>query len=401
MDDASSFPKSGPTVLQVVPELQTGGAEKTAVDIGHALVQRGWNSLVASAGGRLVPELEKGGSRHITLPLASKNPLTIWRNVARLTALINSHKVDIIHARSRSPAWSAMWAARRTGIAFVTTYHGAYNQKSALKTWYNSVMGRADAIIANSRWTADLVARRHPDAVDRITPIGRGTDFDAFRPDAIDTARKNRIRQQWGLPEIAAPEEVIILLLGRLTALKGHRTLIEAAALIAPDYPDCRFIFAGEDQGRSGYSASLQAQIEAAGLADTVLMPGHCDDPAAAMAVADIVVSASTQAETFGRTVVEAAALEKPVIVTRIGAVVETVLAEPEVAEEHITGWKVTPGDAPNMADALRAVLSLSASERHAVGKRARAYVMEHFSLQQMCDKTLSVYESVLNRVHS
>ena len=136
----SSSPSSK-SILQVLPGLHTGGVEKTTLDIGQAIVNRGWRSVVASSGGRMLNELVDQGSHHVQMPLQSKNPITIWRNAARLSKLIVDENIALIHARSRAPAWSALMAARRTGIPLVTTYHGAYNQNNFIKGWYNSIYG--------------------------------------------------------------------------------------------------------------------------------------------------------------------------------------------------------------------------------------------------------------------
>lgn len=390
------MPTSSPTILQVVPALETGGAERTAVDIGDAIVARGWTSLVASAGGRLVAKLEAGGSRHIALPLVSKNPLTLWKNAGRLGEIIHDENVDIIHARSRAPAWSAFIAAQRTGIPLVTTYHGAYNQTNPAKALYNSVMARGDTVIANSQWTADLIATRHPWAKENIIAIPRGTDFDEFDPAAISAERKGALLRGWGIE--ADKPSFLFVHLARLTGWKGQSVVIDAAAQLATGHPETVFVLAGDAQGRTDYLDELKKQIAAHGLQDRLLLPGHCDDPAAAMAVADAVVVASIEAEAFGRAAVEAGALENPVIVTRIGAVGETVLATPDVEPAERTGWKVTPGDAAEMASAMSEVMALSQDERSAVGKRARQRGLEQFSLQQMCEKTLAVHETLLAR---
>jgi len=390
--------KNTPCVLQVLPTLKTGGAEKTTVDVATALAKKGWPSFVASQGGRLTADIEASGAKHITVPLDTKNPLAIWKNAGRFEKLIKEKGINIIHARSRAPAWSAWLAAKRTGVAFVTTYHGAYNQKNWLKALYNSVMGRADAVIANSRWTEDLVKSRHPEAEGRITAIPRGTDFSQFKPSTMSRERLKRLRSQWGLSEHADETECLVLLLGRLTRLKGHRYLIDAASLTRNDLPHLKFIFAGDAHGRDDHVQELKDRIKGADLENRVLMPGHCDDPAAAMALADIVVSASVQAETFGRTIVEASALEKPVIVTDIGAVVESVLTPPQVSEDERTGWKVEPASGQALAEALRTAVSLSPDQRHQIGAKGRQFVTKHFSLEQMCEKTLEVYAKVLTR---
>jgi glycosyltransferase involved in cell wall biosynthesis len=381
--------KAFPTVLQVIPTLETGGAERTTLDVAAAIVAAGGRALVASAGGRMVAALEASGATHIPLPVDSKNPFALFANAQRLASVIRTEQVDIIHARSRAPAWSALIAAKRTGIAFVTTYHGAYKQANAVKALYNSSMTRSDAIIANSQWTRDLILEREPRSRDRITVIHRGTDMAAFDRGAIEPARLARLRTAWGV----APDTRIVLHLARVTRWKGQAVLVEAAQLLALRGEE-RFtvILAGDAQGRDSYVGELEAGIAASGLDERVKLVGHCDDPAAAMALADVAVVASIEPEAFGRAAVEAQALGTPVIVTDLGAVGETVLAPPAVPGTERTGWKVPASNAPAMAAALAEALALSDDARQALARRARHHVEAHFSLSAMTDATLAIY---------
>ena len=381
-------------VLQVIPDMGTGGAEKTTLDIGNELVRLGWLSTVASNGGRLVPALETGGSVHLKMSMHSKNPLTIIVNGFKLARIIRAKNINIVHARSRAPAWSALIAARLTGVPFVTTYHGAYSQSGRIKALYNSVMARADTVIANSNWTADLIRKRHSWSRNKIVTIHRGTDFDAFVSSAVSDERMENIKNSWTIEE----NDFVVLKLARLTEWKGQKYLIEAVGMIIEEFPQLKLVLAGDAQGRDAYKNQLIDLIAKHDLQKRVILPGHCDDPAAAMASSNAVVVASTDAEAFGRAAVEASAFEKPLIVTRIGAVVETVLSEPEVTKSQTTGWKVPPANTREMARALKELLLSSKDEQSAIGVRARAYVTENFSLQQMCSKTISVYEALLEK---
>lgn len=382
-------------ILQVIPDLVTGGAERTTIDVAAAIVQAGGTALVASEGGQMVAELEAVGARHITLPVKSKNPLTIWKNAGRLQKIIEAEGVGLIHARSRAPAWSALLAARRCNIPFVTTYHGIYNQKGPLKAVYNSVMARGDAVIANSAYTARLIAERHPFAKDRIDVIHRGSDLSALAPGAVTDARKAALAAAWGLE----PRRQVILQLARVTGWKGQRIVIDAmAALKEAGLTAPVAILAGDAQGREDYVSELKSKIAGYGLEDQVKLVGHCADVPAALALADLSVVASTAAEAFGRAAVEAQAACVPVIVSDLGAVPETVLAPPEVADEDRTGWRVPPGDPKALAEAIRHALDMSQEERLALISRARAHVTEKFSVETMCAKTLAVYERLLAR---
>lgn len=385
------------TVLQVVPELETGGAEKTAIDVGRALVNAGHRSIVASGGGRMVDQLVQEGSTHIELPLQKRDPISLYRNSQAIGRIIQEHAVDLVHARSRAPAWSCLWASRRTGTPFVTTYHGAYNQSGRLKAYYNSVMARADVVIANSKWTGRLIASRNPFAASKIVPIARGTDFADFDRDAISEERVNALRTAWGLQD----NTPVVVNLARLTHWKGQSVLIDAAAKAIQMDLDCTYILAGDEQGRTAYRAQLLEQIQTLGLEGRVKLVGHCDDPAAAMKLADLAVVASVEAEAFGRAAVEACALETPVIVTQIGAVEETILCPPDVEESSRTGWKVPPGDSKALADALVSAMGLEPEQRRQIGRNGRRYVTQAFSLRQMTDATLGVYQTVLSRDRS
>ncbi len=382
------------TVLQVIPALETGGAEQTAVDVAAAIVDAGGQAIVASAGGRLETALTQRGARHVTLPLDSKNPVVMALNVARLGRLIRQHGVDLVHARSRAPAWSALAAARRAGLPFVTTYHGAYAQTNALKAFYNSVMARGDVVIANSHFTARLIAERHAGAEARIAVVHRGSDLDGFEPEHIDSDRPASLRRRWGLID----GRPVVLNLARLTGWKGQTVLIDALKHLEQDgMAEWQAVLAGDDQGRSAYTKRLHDQIDDLGLADRVRIVGHCEDVAAAMTLADVVAVASTEPEAFGRAAVEAQASGTPVVVTDIGAVRETVLAPPECPDTDRTGWRVPPNDARALADGLAAGLSLDGPARDALATRGRAHARAHFSLGAMTDKTLDIYRTLLS----
>ncbi|MCV0428167.1 MAG: glycosyltransferase family 4 protein [Roseibium sp.] len=381
------------TILQVIPDLNSGGAERTTLDVAKAVVEAGGTALVVSQGGQLVPELEASGAEHIEMPVKSKSPLTIWKNAARLSTLITERHVSLIHARSRAPAWSSLWAARRTKTPLVTTYHGTYNQSNKLKAFYNSVMARGDAVIANSKFIAGLITRRHTFAKDRITVIQRGSDLKALASENVSALRQQALKDSWGVP-VGRP---IILNMARLTAWKGQKVIIEAMAdLQETGCKEPVAILAGDAQGRDGYVAELKKLISDHALQDQVRLVGHCSDVPAALALADLSVIASVEPEAFGRAAVEAQAASVPVIVSDHGAVPETVLAPPEASEEARTGWRVVPGDADALADAIRNALSQAPDTRKEMTDRALSHVRQNFSVEIMCDRTLEVYNSLL-----
>lgn len=385
-----------PTILQIIPELDTGGAERTTVEIAEAIVAAGGRAIVMTEGGRMAADVARVGGELVAFPAASKNPLRMLVNARDIARFIRAERVDLVHARSRAPAWSALSAARRTRCAFVTTYHGAYNEQRAIKKLYNSVMARGDRVIANSNYTADLVHARYGTTRDRLRVIHRGVDAAVFDPAAIAGERIDRLRRAWGI----APDRRIVLNAARLTAWKGQRVLIEAARLLARDHPelarDAAFVLAGDAQGRDDYRAALEDQIGAAGLAASVHLVGHVGDIPAAFATAWLGVVASTEPEAFGRAATESQVMGCPVIATAIGAPPETVLTRERAGAGGATGWLVPPDDAVALAGALAEGLALSAAQRAAIGERARRHVMTRFTLRRMCEATLAVYDELL-----
>ncbi|MDX2157358.1 MAG: glycosyltransferase family 4 protein [Hyphomicrobiaceae bacterium] len=383
-----------PTILQIVPRLDTGGAELSALEINEALVAAGGRSLVLTEGGRMADRVPAAGGELIEFPAGTKNPVRMLLNARALGRLMASEGVDLVHARSRAPAWSTLIAARRSGTPFVTTYHGAYGERDPLKRLYNSVMARADIVIANSRYTADLVRSRYGTPESTIRVIHRGVDMARFDPAAICAGRIARLRAGWGI----AADAPVILQAARLTAWKGQRVLIEAVGQLAASgrLGEARVVLAGDDQGRHGYARELAELATRLGIDDRVLLAGHVDDIAAAFAVAQVAVVASTEPEAFGRAAAEAQALACPVIATDIGAPPETVRAMARVGPDAATGWLVPPGDASALAGAIGAALALSPSERSAMGARARSHIATRFTLSAMRRSTLAVYDQLL-----
>jgi glycosyltransferase involved in cell wall biosynthesis len=373
---------SAPAVLQVLPALQAGGVERGTLEIAEALAAAGFRPLVASAGGRLVPELERLGARHITLPLDRKSPAALLANAAALARLVRAEDIRILHARSRFPAWSAWLAARRAGAHFVTTYHGTYNEGFPGKRLYNSVMARGERVIAISQFIAGLIQARHGTDPARIRIIPRGVDLRRFDPEAVAPARVAALRAAWGVP----PGRPVLLLPARISRWKGQGVLLEALALLPAPRP---FAVLLGDPGRGAYAAALRQRIAALGLQTDVAMPGHQDDLPAAFLLADLALHASTDAEAFGRTIVEAQAMARPVIAADLGAPRETV-------REGETGWRVPPGDPAALAAAIARALALPAADRAAIGARAQAMVRADYTTAAMQRATLDVYRELL-----
>lgn len=371
-----------PAVLQVIPSLVSGGVERGTVEVAGALVAAGWKAYVASEGGPMERELARAGVEHITLPLASKNPLTIRRNAKALVEIIRRNKIDIVHARSRAPAWSAWAAARATDCHFVTTFHNAYGLGLPIKHYYNSIMARGERVIAISDFVAEHAAQIYGVGADRLRIIPRGVDLSTFDPLQVSAARIADLARQWRLPDGVA----IVMLPGRLTRWKGGLDFVAAIATLGRRDICCVMVGAAQ---RRGFRRELDAAIERQGLGEIFRIVEDCGDMPAAYMLADVVVSASTEPEGFGRIIVEAQAMGRPVVATDHGGARETVIP-------GVTGWLVPARDLAALAQGIAGALSLTPAERARLAQGAIAHVAGHFTRQQMCAKTIAVYEELL-----
>ena len=376
------------TLLQVIPELETGGAEQTALDVSAAVVRAGGRSIVASRGGRMNERLTQSGGRLLAMDLKTKNPFKIMANGLALAALIKREQVSLIHARSRAPAVSALIAARLAKVPFLATYHGVYNARSGLKRLYNSVMTRGALTIANSDYTRAHVMAEHAVAPERVIAIPRGVDLTRFDPDLVSAERVAAQRAKWGLE----PDEkrLVLLLAGRLTRWKGQRLLIDAlAALKAAGQGELILILAGDAQGRDSYRDELADAAKAAGLAEAVRLVGHCDDMPAAYLACDIAAAPSLEPEAFGRTAVEPQIMSRPVLAADHGAFRETVI-------NGETGLLLAPGDVKAWQAGLAKLLALSPEMRAKMGATGRDRAVRLYGVEAMTAATLAVYERLV-----
>ncbi len=372
-----------PVVMQIIPELGPGGAEQGCIDIAAELVQAGAKSIVVSYGGPRVPELGRIGAIHIQLPVHSKNPLVMWKNITAIRNLIRKHKVDIVHARSRAPAWSAWRACIGTDARFMTTCHAPYNTESNVKKFYNSSIAKGERVIAISGYVAQYLKDMFGLDDRTIRIIHRGVALDRFHPTAVTAERMVKLNRAWRLPDGAS----IVMMPGRLTRWKGHLVLIEAMALLKREDIFCVLI--GSDQGRREYTQELEAAIRERGLEGRVRIVEHCNDMPAAYMMATVVVSASTDPEGFGRVPVEAQAMGRPIIATDHGGARETI-------RRGETGWLIPPGDAKALHEALEEALSLTTTQRSILATRAMAHVADYFTKERMAYETLNVYAELL-----
>lgn len=372
-----------PGILQVLPSMNGGGVERGTVDVAAAIVQAGWRAIVVSAGGPMVRELLRAGATHVTLPVDARSPFARGRNARLLMDVAREHSVSLVHARSRAPAWAARAATKKLGLPFVTTFHGYYSHGNPLKRYYNSVMTKGDAVIAISRFISEHIRKVYKVTDGRVVTIPRGVDSVLFDPAGVGPHRIARLAKAWRLPD-GAP---VIMLPGRLTRWKGHTVLLEALPQLARRDFVC--VIVGSTGGRERYKRELERVVAQRKLESMVRFVDHESDMAAAYMLADVVVSASTDPEAFGRVTAEAQAMGRPVVATSHGGTMETVVPGE-------TGWLVPPGDATLLAQALEQALGLSAPAREFLARKARAHILRNFSLEGMCGATLDVYRRLL-----
>lgn len=380
--------QNAPVVMQIIPSLGAGGAEQGCIDVAAELVKSGAKSIVVAHGGHRIPEILRRGSIHIDMPVHSKNPFVMWRNIARLRKIIKEHDVDIVHARSRAPAWSAWKSVEGTKARFMTTCHAPFNISGDVKKFYNSSIARGERVIAISNYVREYLLKNYEIEDRNIRVIHRGVAIEKFHPNAVAPTHLIKLTQEWRVPDGCT----IIMMPGRLTRWKGHHILVDAMAKLKRDDVFCVMI--GDDQGRTEYRAEVENAIRDKGLEGRVRIIGHCSDMPAAYMLANVVVSASTDPEGFGRVPIEAQAMGRPIIATNHGGAMETILP-------GYTGWLVPPGDADALAAAIEEALSMDSEQRSFMATHAMMHVAEHFTRGRMVDETMNVYAELLQEKYT
>ncbi len=374
-----------PVVLQVLPELGQGGVELGTVQIAEALAEQGIKNFVASQGGPKEFQLERLGVKHFKLPLKSKNPFTIISNAKKLAEIIKKEGINIVHARSRAPAWSAYFAAKKAGVHYMTTFHGTYGLgPKGIKKLYNRVMTLGEKVIVISSHIKRHVMENYHTPEEKLVFIHRCVDVEKFNPAVVTAERLKTMIEQYELPT----DKQLILLIGRLTHWKGQELLIDALAKIK-ERGDFHCVFTGDDQGRAKYTAGLVAKIKEYGMQGMFTFIKHTDDVPALMKACDIVVSASIEPEAFGRIAAEGEAMGKIVLASNIGGSLDNL-------KDGITGRHFISGDADDLSQKLVWALDLGNGEREKIAAAAQKFVKENFTKQIMCDKTLTVYRSLV-----
>ncbi len=372
-------------VLQVTAALEQGGVERGTTEMASFIVSQGAQSLVASQGGRLVTALEKGGTKHFSLPLASRNPLTIFYSALQLQKIIHSEKIDLLHARSRAPAWAVFLACKLTGVKMVTTFHGTHRIQNRVKKYYNSVMVRGVRVIAISEFIKNHILQNYSVREGLIDVVPRGFDSALFAPDLVSIEQQQELKQRLNLP----PGMAIISLPGRLTRWKGQPLFIEALAQIRDLRWQALLIGGGK---KTAYMEELKTLTQKLGIADRVMFLGDQENIVPYYAISDIIVSASTEPEAFGRVAVEAQAMAKPIIASAHGGSLETV-------RDGETGWLFKHGDVADLADKLRNALS-EGVDLTKIGFSGRHWVAENYTIDKMCQGEWNTYLKVLGDNH-
>ena len=378
-------------VLQVIPKLGYGGAETGCYDIAHYLPENNCESFIVTSGGELLKFIDKKKVKVIKLPVNSKNPLLILFNSLALIWIILYNNISIVHARSRAPAWSCYLATILTGRKFVTTFHGTYNFESKLKKFYNSVMVRSDLIIAGSNFIFSHIKENYSKYFDvnkRLRVIFRGINVDYFDPTTKLENDEKKLLKQWEIEK----DKKIILLPGRLTSWKGQELFIEAINLVNIElgYEAFYVVILGSDQGRDLYKKKLTRLTEQFRMNNQVRFIDHCKDMALAYKISDIIVSASTEPEAFGRVAVEAQSMEKPIIASNIGGSNETIIDEK-------TGFLFETGNAKSLSQKILKLLYLDETSLKLIGTEGRKNIIQKFNVEKMCFSTYSEYKKIIN----
>jgi glycosyltransferase involved in cell wall biosynthesis len=378
-------------VLQVIPKLGYGGAETGCYDIAHYLSENNCKSFIVTSGGELTKFINKKKVKLIRLPVHSKNPLLIFLNAIILVGIILYFNISIVHARSRAPAWSCLFASKITRRKFVTTFHGTYNFSGKLKKFYNSIMVRSDLIIAGSNFIFSHIKNNYSEFLKfkkKFLVIFRGINVDYFDPSTKLEEDKKKILQEWEINK----EKKIILVPGRLTLWKGQELLIEAINLVKIElgYEAFHVVILGSDQGRNLYKKKLIRLTEQYRLTKQIKFIDHCKDMALAYKVSDIVISPSIEPEAFGRVSVEAQAMEKLIIASNIGGSNETIINEK-------TGFLFEAGNEKSLSEKIIRAITMDETSLELIGKEGRKNIIKKFNVEKMCFSTYSEYKRLLN----
>jgi glycosyltransferase involved in cell wall biosynthesis len=376
-----------PVIVQILPALNRGGVERGTVEVADAIVKNGWKSIVISNGGLLTSQLKRVGATVYEVPVHRKNPFS-WGSARRqVKRILQQEGADIVHVRSRAPAWIALPAANSLGIATVSTVHSKFAPANIFKKIYNGKMLKADRVIAISHFVENEIFTHYGKSgvAEKLSVIHRGVDLGMFDPKAVNQQRIIAEADRLGLPD----DKSIIMLPARATSWKGHEILIQALAQLSDK--DAILMLLGIEDGPPAYAEKLRAMAVRYGLGGRVRIGAGSRDMPAALMFADVVAMPSIKPEPFGRVAIEALAMGRPVVAFRHGGAVESI-------DEGRTGWLADPLSVNSLAEALQTALSLTPRKRRALAKDARQQMTDQFSKDMMCKRTLAVYKSLLKK---
>ena len=378
-------------VLQVIPRLGYGGAETGCYDIAHYLPENNCKSFIVTSGGELIKFIDKKKVKLIRLPVQSKNPLLIFFNSIILIGIILYYNITIVHARSRAPAWSCLFATKLTRRKFVTTFHGTYNFNGNIKKFYNSVMVRSDLIIAGSNFIFSHIKENYSEflkSTKKFLVIFRGINIDYFDASTKLESDEKKLLQKWEINK----EKKIILMPGRLTSWKGQQLFIDAINQVKIElgYEAFHVVILGSEQGRDLYKKKLIRLCEQYRLTNQIKFIEHCEDMALAYKVSDIVVSPSIEPEAFGRVAVEAQSMEKLIIASNIGGSNETII-------NGKTGILFESGNVKSLSEKIIQAITMDETSIKSIGKEGRKNIIKKFNVEKMCFSTYSEYKRLLN----
>ena len=378
-------------VLQVIPRLGYGGAETGCYDLAHYLPENNCSSFIVTSGGELIKFIDKRKVKLIRLPVHSKNPLLMFLNSIILIFIILIYNISIVHARSRAPAWSCLFATKITGRKFVTTFHGTYNFRSSIKKFYNSIMLKSDLVIAGSNFIFSHIKENYSKYLShnkKFLVIFRGINTEYFDPTTTLEHDENKLLKNWGLNR----GKKIVLMPGRLTSWKGQELFIESINLVNKElgYEAFYGIILGSEQGRKVYKKKLERLVEQYRLNNQVKFIENCKNMPLAYKVSDIVVSASIEPEAFGRVAVEAQCMKKPIIASNIGGSNETIVKDN-------TGIFFESGNPQSLSSKIIEILQLDETTLKSMGNEGRKNVIKKFNIEKMCSTTLTEYKKLIN----
>ena len=377
-------------VLQVIPRLGYGGAETGCYDIAHYLPEKNCKSYIITSGGPLIKYIKKEKVKIFRLPVQSKNPALMIFNSFVITLIVLIYNINIVHARSRAPAWSCYWSCFFTRRKFVTTFHGTYNYSNSYKKFYNSIMVKSNLIIGGSNFIFEHINANYSEYLDpknKLMVIFRGINLEYYNPDNISENKINKLKKLWKVRD----DRIKILLPGRLTNWKGQEKFIEALNILIEDYNTDNFqaFILGSDQGRNVYSKKLRDLVQRYNLNQKIFFIEHCNEMPTAYSIVDIVVSSSIEPEAFGRIAVEAQAMRKPIVASNLGGSKETIL-------DKKSGYLYNFNDPRELAKTLNSIMHLEKDTLNLIGNEGRKNVIRKFDVEKMCQTTFTEYKKLL-----